>query len=97
MALTRFGFIVTGSQLDSRVVMRSPTFEMIALGVSSPEQGPAAALELAREGVQLVELCGGFAPRHVARVIEALGPSIPVGVVAYGPEAIEALHRLFAS
>lgn len=96
MALTRFGFIVTGRLLDARAVMRSPVFEMIVVGIASPEQGPAVALELAREGVQLIELCGGFGPVHTARVIEAVGPSLPIGAVAYGPESLEALHRLFA-
>jgi hypothetical protein len=96
MALTRFGFIVTGSQLDARVVMRSPSFEMIAIGISTPDQGPAAALELVREGVQLLELCGGFGPVHTARVIAAVGPALPVGAVGYGPESLAALHRLFA-
>ncbi len=42
MALGKFGFIVTGAQLDAvqhRLVMRSPAFEMIAVGVSSPSLG----------------------------------------------------------
>jgi hypothetical protein len=99
MALTKFGFLVTGSELDParhRMVMRSPAFEMIAIGVSSPEQGVAAARGLVDEGVQLLELCGGFGPLWTARILEAIGHRIPVGAVAYGPESIDAMYALFS-
>jgi Family of unknown function (DUF6506) len=99
VALTKFGFIVKGGGLDParhRTVMSSDRFEMIAIGVSEPSQGPAVARQLVAEGVQLLELCGGFGPVWTARVIDAISGTIPVGSVGYGPEAIEAMHQLFA-
>ncbi|MGL4287144.1 MAG: DUF6506 family protein [Phreatobacter sp.] len=98
MALRKFGFIVTGGALDPkhhRMVMASGRFEMIAVGVSQPSDGPAIARELVDDGVQLLELCGGFGPVWTARVIEAIGGSIPVGSVGYGPEAIAPMQALF--
>lgn len=98
MALHKFGFIVTGAQLDPahhRSVMRSPAFEMISVGVSSPAQGVQVAQQLVEEGVQLIELCGGFGPQWTARVLEAVGQRVPVGSVGYGPEAIAGMHALF--
>ena len=95
MALTKLGFIVTGSDLASRMIMRSPTFEMIAVGVTSPAEGPEVARGLVEEGVQLLELCGGFSPVWTSRVIDAIGARVPVGAVSYGPEAIEGLHAIF--
>ena len=98
MALLRFGFIVTGADLDPtrhRIVMESPAFTMIAVGVSRAEQGVDVARSLVAENVQLIELCGGFGPLWTAKVIEAVGASVPVGSVAYGPEAIAQLHALF--
>lgn len=98
MALGKFGFIVTGAGLDTmrhRVVMSSPAFEMIALGVTEASQGPAAAQILVDEGVELIELCGGFGPLWTARVIEAIGGAVPVGSVSYGSEAITPMHNLF--
>lgn len=96
MALTRLGFIVTGSDLATRMTMRSPSFEMIAVGISSPAEGPDVARALVDdEGVQLIELCGGFGPLWTSRVIDAIGGRIPVGAVSYGPEAIEGLHAIF--
>ena len=41
MPLTRFGFIVTGAGLDPglhRQRLRSDTFEMVTVGVTSPAQ-----------------------------------------------------------
>ena len=98
MALRKFGFVVTGAQLDParhRSVMQSPAFEMISVGVSSPQQGAAVARQLVQEGVQLIELCGGFGPKWTAQVQEAIAHRVPVGSVSYGPESIDAMHALF--
>jgi predicted polyphosphate/ATP-dependent NAD kinase len=98
MALTKFGFIVTGKGFAShrhRITMQSEAFTMIAIGVSHPEEGVAAARELRDEGVQLIELCGGFGPLWTAKTIEAIGHQIPIGSVGYGPESIDAMHALF--
>lgn len=99
MALTHFGFVVTGTGLDPaqhRLTMSSAAFSMTVIGVTTPSEGVAAAVALRDEGVQLIELCGGFGPRWTARVIEAIDGSVPVGAVAYGPESIDAMHALFA-
>jgi len=100
MALSRFGFIVTGAGLDPavhRLEMSSPAFTMVAVGVSTAAQAPAVAKALVDDGIQLLELCGGFGPVWTARVIEAIDARVPVGSVGYGPESIDAMHRLFAS
>ncbi|QTD47125.1 DUF6506 family protein [Ottowia testudinis] len=100
MALTRFGFIVTGKGLSpvvNRQVMRSSAFEMIVVGISAPEDGPEAARALLKDGVQLIELCGGFGPKGAHAVLEAVAGAVPVGSVGYGPESIDALYRLFAT
>jgi Family of unknown function (DUF6506) len=100
MALGRFGFIVSGAGLDAshhRVELRSPRFTMIAVGVASPADGPRVARELVRDGVQLIELCGGFGPVGTAAVLAAVEGAVPVGSVAYGPESIAALQALFAT
>src|SRR5688572_9455708 len=98
MALKRFGFIVTGAQLDPkkhRVVMESAAFSMTAVGVERAEQAVAAAQQLVAEGVQLIELCGGFGPVWTGKIIEAIDRKVPVGSVGYGPEATDQLFALF--
>ncbi len=99
MALTKFGFIVTGSGLDPArhvSVMESASFKMITIGVSKPEEGIDAAKRLVADGVQLIELCGGFGPIWTARILDAIASAVPVGSVAYGPESIDSMYRLFA-
>lgn len=100
MALVRFGFIVTGNGLDpsrNRCVMESDHFKMITIGVSNASEGPDAARSLVAEGVQLIELCGGFGPIGTAAVISAISGAVPVGSVGYGPESISAIERIFAT
>ena len=100
MALRKFGFIVTGKGLDpqrNRMQMRSELFEMIAVGVATAEAGVPVACALVEEGVQLLELCGGFGPVWTAKIIEAIGGRVPVGSVAYGPESVDQLYALFAA
>jgi len=95
MALRKFGFIVTGAGLDptqNRLVMNSDAFEMIAVGVEKPEHGVEVARQLVEDGIQLLELCGGFGPVWTAKIIEAVKGRIPVGSVGYGPESIDQMY-----
>jgi hypothetical protein len=62
----------------------------------SAQEGVAVAKQLVEEGVQLLELCGGFGPRWTAAMLDATGRRVPAGAVAYGPESIDAMHALFA-
>ena len=94
MALTKFGFIVTGDQFEQ--VQGTDKFNMKVVGVTHPEQGIDVARAMVAEGIQLIELCGGFSPVWAGKIIEAIEYAVPVGVVAYGPESIDAMHALFA-
>ncbi len=94
MALTKFGFIVTGD--DFTQYQGTETFSMKVVGVKSASQGPQVAKEMVEEGIQLIELCGGFSPVWAGKVLEAIDYKVPVGVVAYGPESIDGMYHLFA-
>jgi hypothetical protein len=94
LALTKFGFIVTGDEFVQ--YQGTPNFSMKVVGVRHPRDGIAAAHAMVSEGIQLIELCGGFSPVWAGKVIEAIDYAVPVGVVAYGAESIDAMHRLFA-
>jgi 2-keto-3-deoxy-6-phosphogluconate aldolase len=100
MALTHWGFIYTGAGNDparTRVVTGSASCRLVAVGVERPEQGIEVARALVAEGVQLIELCGGFGPVWAGKIVEAIGRAVPVGAVGYGPEAIDQLHGIFGS
>ena len=76
MALTKFGFIVTG---DAFVQYQgTEAFSMKVVGVRHPSEGVEAAKEMVAEGIQLIELCGGFSPACV-RVLRHSLRSASVG------------------
>ncbi|MCE9598918.1 MAG: DUF6506 family protein [Spirochaetia bacterium] len=95
MALTKFGFIVTGDNFVQ--TQGTEAFRMKVVGVKKAEQGIEVAKQMVQEGIQLIELCGGFSPVWAGKIIEAIEYKVPVGVVAYGPESIDSMYRLFAS
>ena len=94
MALTKFGFIVTGDNFVQ--YQGTDAFSMKVVGVRDPSEGVEVAKDMVAEGIQLIELCGGFSPVWAGRIIEAIEYAVPVGVVAYGPESIDSMYRLFA-
>ncbi|MFJ2741496.1 DUF6506 family protein [Streptomyces sp. NPDC087440] len=98
MALDAFGFLFTGRGLDpdqDRSVIERDGFRAVLVGMADPAQAPAVAAALVDEGIQLIELCGGFGPVWTAKVIEATKSRVPVGSVGYGPESIDGMAALF--
>lgn len=94
MALTKFGFIVTGDHFTQ--YQGTEAFSMKVVGVRHASEGVAVATAMVAEGIQLIELCGGFSPVWAGKIIEAIDGAVPVGVVAYGPESITGMYHLFA-
>ena len=86
MRLQSFGFIVTGGRFIQR--QGTVNLKVFVVGVEAKEEAIQVAREMVQEGVQLIELCGGFGPVWAGRIIEAIGGSIPVGAVTYGLESV---------
>jgi predicted polyphosphate/ATP-dependent NAD kinase len=68
---------------------------MICVGVTSIADAPSLARQLVDDGVELIELCGGFGGAGLAAVIAAVDGRVPVGAVFYGVDASAGLQRLF--
>lgn len=99
MALTSWGFIYTaaGSEASGEVnVVDTGQCRTVLVGVPKPEDSVEAARRLVGEGAQMIELCGGFGPVWAGRIIEAIDGAVPVGVVGYGPEAVDQVHAIFS-
>lgn len=93
----RYGFIFLGPGTDSaadRVVIERGGFRSTIVPVPEPSAAAEVAVELADDGIQLIELCGAFGPVITARVIEATGGRVPVGSVGFGPESVAGLAAL---
>jgi hypothetical protein len=69
-------------------------FKAIGIDVFNKEQVVAVAQQLVAEGVQTIELCGGFGPTWVSKICEAINYAVPVGGVMYGPEFRKPLAEL---
>jgi len=92
MALKKWAFVFLSPGFDPgkhSITLSSPTCEvrLVGLDLSRKGQVVSVAKELVEDGAQMIELCGGFGPIWVARVSESIGGAVPVGSVAYGPEA----------
>jgi len=92
MALKYFAYIYLGPGFDStknvsESCSESCRFKAVGMDFKDKEKVIEIAVQLVNEGVQMIELCGGFGPLWIAKVTEAINGVVPVGSVAYGPEA----------
>ncbi|MGW3208699.1 DUF6506 family protein [Streptomyces sp. NPDC001135] len=98
MALTDFGFIYTAAgcaEGGNFSVVDTGKCRCVFVGVAKPEEGADVARRLVNEGVQLIELCGGFGPVWAGQIIQAIDGVVPVGTVGYGPEAVDQVAAIF--
>lgn len=56
---------------------------LLTIGVKDYAQAETAAKALVEDGIAAIELCGGFGNRGTARIVDAVGGRIPVGVVRF--------------
>jgi len=92
MALRYWAYIFLSPGFDAKqhvAVLESEQcrYKTIGIEMNKKEQVVEVAKQLVAEGVQMIELCGGFGPTWIAKVSEAINGAIPIGGVFYGPEA----------
>ena len=101
MKFNNFAYIFLGPFLDptqhrSEIKTKELTFTAIGIDFNHKALVIDVAKQLITEGVQMLELCGGFGPIWIAKISDAINHSIPVGSVAYGPEARKPLLDLLS-
>lgn len=79
---------------EHAVRLASPSFAMSVRGVANLEEALLASQALVGEGVQVIELCGGFNENMTRRIIDAIGGAVPVAAVAYFSEELAKLERV---
>lgn len=67
--------------------------DRIIVAMSDQTELPRIAAGLARDGVELIELCGGVSPRWRPLVSAAAGPQVKVSSVTFGIESLAAALR----
>ena len=63
--------------------VKTPQVHLLAVAAKDYEAAAQTARALLDEGIQAIELCGGFGNIGTARIVEAVGGKIPVGVVKF--------------
>ncbi len=69
---------------------------MVCVGIPNVKEAAEIARNLVADGVELIELCGGFGGAGLASVVTAVEGRVPVGAVFYGVDASAGLQRLFS-
>ena len=67
------------------------------IGVSNIEEACKIAKELQSEGIDCIELCGGFREEGARKIIEATGNKIAVGFVVHLEEQNDIYKKLFGN
>ncbi|WP_316679514.1 DUF6506 family protein [Ralstonia chuxiongensis] len=86
MQLSRYAFIVKGPDYfpeQHTSELRSPKFSTRVVGVSDYQTALLIAEQLIADGIQLIELCGGFTESEAVELQLSTGKKIPIGVVKY--------------
>jgi hypothetical protein len=95
----RWAFIYEAPETDplrDRFVIDRAGVRSVLVPVLDIAAATKVAVELVDDGIQFIELCGGFGPAGAAKVIEAVGGRVAVGSVAFGAESIAKLAAVFA-
>lgn len=98
MMLTSFAFIVKApgySAEQHHAKLLSEQFSTRVVGVAHLAEAIWVARKLIIEGVQLIELCGGFSESDRAELWDQTDHKVPVGVVVYNPVQEAELLKLF--
>jgi hypothetical protein len=73
----------TADSQKHKAVIETPIVRMTVNAVSSFEEASQVAKQAVDEGVDLVELCGGFGYAGAKTVHDAVGDKIPVGTIVH--------------
>lgn len=101
MKFNHYIYIFLGPELDPAIHRNTIktdklTFTSVGIDFQHKEKAIAVAKEAIANGAQMIELCGGFGPIWIAKISEAIQGKVPVGSVAYGPEARKPLLDLLS-
>jgi len=69
-------------QKDRQTVVTSQV-ELTAVAAGNYKEAEAVALKLVDEGIEAIELCGGFGNKRTARIVDAVAGKAAVGVVRF--------------
>jgi len=84
--ISRYGFIVKADSYNHEqdsAALNSPEFFTEVVGVSSDEEAIVVAKGMIENGIQVIELCGGFGLESAEYIISSVDSEIPIGYVTF--------------
>ncbi|MBW8184311.1 DUF6506 family protein [Shewanella nanhaiensis] len=99
MTLSNYGFIVLAKEYQptqNSSVIENKYFKTQVVGVSTVEQAITVCRELIEEGVQVIELCGGFGEENASKIINSLDSQTPIGFVGFSVSETQKLTKLLS-
>ncbi|GAF81904.1 unnamed protein product [marine sediment metagenome] len=90
-----FMFVSPGADPEKHraIISANPKSALLVVGVKDYEQAEKVSKELADQGVKAIELCAGFGNIGTARVAQAVGGRIPVGMVRFDHHPLIEGHK----
>mgnify|MGYP001027718495 CR=1 FL=1 len=88
----RFAFVYICPESNPekhRATIETPGISMTFVATKDYAEAVNICRKLVKDGVQAIELCGGFGPIGASKVIDAVGEKVPVGFVCFGCESVE--------
>lgn len=86
MQISRYAFLVKGPgyfPAEHTAEIRSQEFSTKVVGVSDFHAALPTVQQLIADGVQLIELCGGFTEVEAEELRRKTGRKIPIGAIKY--------------
>ena len=85
--IVKAAFVFIAPEADPNIHRQwitTPIIHLLTVGVGNYAQAVQTCKELVeKEGIKAMELCAGFGNSGVARIVEAVGPGVVVGVVRF--------------
>lgn len=98
--LKKYGFIVKGPGYrvgKDLATIDSGLFCTTIMAVATVDDASIAAKEMIKDGLEVVELCGGFTLKDKENIIESINGAVPVGSVEFSEKENEKLTNLLNS
>jgi hypothetical protein len=79
-------FIFLAPEVDPKKdiqIVATPKVELTAVAASNYQEDERVAVQLVKDGIEAIELCGGFGNRGAARIADAVEGKAAVGVVRF--------------
>lgn len=84
--ICKYGFIVKAANYGYRIdnsVIETELFRTEIVDVSTDDEAVIVAKNLIKNGVQVIELCGGFGEESADQIISAVDSNVPIGFISF--------------